>query len=106
MQKVATTGNATIIVYDGKDLSEEEEARLRAAAEAMIVKEAPSLERLLAETSLFLHLAEASLPEPKRRMLEQSLRRAAAIAAIFPRVTRDPDAMCGTTMQLVILTSG
>jgi CheY-like chemotaxis protein len=28
----------------------------------------------LAETSLFLHLAEASLPEPKRRMLEQSMR--------------------------------
>jgi signal transduction histidine kinase/CheY-like chemotaxis protein/HAMP domain-containing protein len=68
-----------IIVYDGKDLSEEEEARLRAAAEAMIVKKAPSLERLLAETSLFLHLAEASLPEPKRRMLEQSLRRDPAL---------------------------
>jgi CheY-like chemotaxis protein/signal transduction histidine kinase/HAMP domain-containing protein len=63
-----------IIVYDGKDLSGEEEARFRAAAEAMIVKEAPSPERLLAETSLFLHLAEASLPEPKRRMLEQSMR--------------------------------
>jgi CheY-like chemotaxis protein len=68
-----------IIVYDGKKLSEEEEARLRAAAEAMIVKEATSLERLLAETSLFLHLAEASLPEPKRRMLEQSLRRDPAL---------------------------
>jgi len=63
-----------IIVYYGKDLTGEEEARLRAAADAMIVKEAPSPERLLAETSLFLHLAEASLPEPKRRMLELSLR--------------------------------
>jgi len=63
-----------IIVYDGKDLGGEDEARFRAAAEAMIVKEAPSPERLLAETSLFLHLAEASLPEPKRRMLEQSMR--------------------------------
>src|SRR5262245_52418058 len=34
-----------IIVYDRKDLSREEEARFRAAAEAMIVKEAPSPER-------------------------------------------------------------
>ena len=48
-----------IIVYNGKDLSGEEEARLRAAAEAIIDREAPSLERLLAETSLFLHVAEA-----------------------------------------------
>src|SRR5262249_40225241 len=44
-----------IIVYNGKDLTGEEEARLRAAADAMIVKEAHSPERLLAETSLFLH---------------------------------------------------
>jgi CheY-like chemotaxis protein len=63
-----------IIVYDGKDLSGEEEKRLRTVAEAMVVKEAPSPERLLAETSLFLHIAESSLPEPKRRMLEQSMR--------------------------------
>jgi len=68
-----------IIVYNGKDLSEEEEARLRTAAGAMVVKEAPSPESLLAETSLFLHRVEASLPEPKREMLEQSLRRDPAL---------------------------
>ena len=45
----------------------------------MVVKEATSPERLLAETSLFLHLVETSLPEPKRRMLEQSLRRDPAL---------------------------
>ena len=44
-------------------------------ADAIIVKEANSPERLLAETALFLHRVEANLPEPKRRMLEQSLRR-------------------------------
>ncbi|HZF38839.1 MAG TPA: response regulator, partial [Blastocatellia bacterium] len=68
-----------IIVYNGKDLTEQEEARFRAAADAMVVKEAASPERLLAEASLFLHLAEASLPESKRRMLEQSLRHDPAI---------------------------
>jgi CheY-like chemotaxis protein/signal transduction histidine kinase/HAMP domain-containing protein len=64
-----------IIVYNGGNLSEEEEARLRTAAGAMVVKEANSPERLMAETALFLHRVEAGLPEPKREMLEQSLRR-------------------------------
>ena len=64
-----------IIAYNGKVLSEEEGARLRTVAGAMVVKEAASPERLLAETSLFLHRAETSLPEPKRGMLEQSRRR-------------------------------
>jgi signal transduction histidine kinase/DNA-binding response OmpR family regulator len=64
-----------IIVYDGKGLSEEEVARLRSVAGAMVVKEAASPEHLLAETSLFLHRAETSMPEPKREMMKQSLRR-------------------------------
>jgi HAMP domain-containing protein/CheY-like chemotaxis protein/signal transduction histidine kinase len=64
-----------IIVYNGAELSEEENARLRTAADSMVVKEAPSPERLLAETSLFLHRVETSLPEPKREILERLLRR-------------------------------
>jgi CheY-like chemotaxis protein len=63
-----------IIIYNGKELTEQEEARLRVAADAMLIKEAATPERLLAEISLFLHLPEASLPESKRRMLEQSMR--------------------------------
>jgi CheY-like chemotaxis protein len=42
---------------------------LKKVADAIIVKEASSPERLLAETALFLHRVEANLPEPKRRML-------------------------------------
>jgi CheY-like chemotaxis protein len=68
-----------IIAYDGKGLSEEEGARLRTVAGEMVVKEAASPERLLAEASLFLHRAEGSPPEPKREMLEQSLRRDPAL---------------------------
>ena len=40
-------------------------------AETIIVKDARSPERLLDETSLFLHRVEARLPQAKRRMLEQ-----------------------------------
>jgi len=40
----------------------------------MVVKEADSPERLLAETSLFLHRGETSLPQSRREMLELGLR--------------------------------
>jgi CheY-like chemotaxis protein len=75
VQRETETLDLPIVVYIGKDLSEKDEARLRTVADAIVVKEADSPERLLAETSLFLHRAETSLPEPKREMLEQSLRR-------------------------------
>jgi CheY-like chemotaxis protein/signal transduction histidine kinase len=58
-----------IIIYTGKELTRKEELHLRKVADAIIVKEASSPERLLAETALFLHRVEADLPEPKRRML-------------------------------------
>ena len=59
-----------IIIYTGKDLSRDEETRLRRFAETIIVKDVKSPERLLDETALFLHRVEARLPEQKRRMLE------------------------------------
>ena len=75
IQKQLGLSNLPIIIYTGKDLTEKEETQLRMVADAIVVKEANSPERLLAETSIFLHRVETSLPEPKRRMLEQLLRR-------------------------------
>jgi HAMP domain-containing protein/CheY-like chemotaxis protein/signal transduction histidine kinase len=60
-----------IIIYTGKDLSPQEETRLRRYAESIIIKDVKSPERLLDETALFLHRVESSLPDEKRRMLEQ-----------------------------------
>ncbi|HKW46084.1 MAG TPA: response regulator, partial [Gemmatimonadaceae bacterium] len=60
-----------IIIYTGKDLSQEEETRLRRFADTIIIKDVKSPERLLDETALFLHRVEAKLPEQKRRMLER-----------------------------------
>jgi HAMP domain-containing protein/CheY-like chemotaxis protein/signal transduction histidine kinase len=60
-----------IIIYTGKELTRKEELHLKKVADAIIVKEASSPERLLAETALFLHRVEADLPESKRRMLAQ-----------------------------------
>jgi CheY-like chemotaxis protein/signal transduction histidine kinase/HAMP domain-containing protein len=60
-----------IIIYTGKELTRKEELHLKRVADAIIVKEASSPERLLAETALFLHRVEGNLPEAKRRMLEK-----------------------------------
>ena len=60
-----------IIVYTGKELSPQEETRIKKYAETIIVKDVRSPERLLDETALFLHRVEAKLPEQKRKMLEQ-----------------------------------
>ena len=69
-----------IIVYTGKELTRKEELHLRRVATSVIIKEADSPERLLAETALFLHRVEANLPEPKRKMLEQLNRRDPVLA--------------------------
>src|SRR5690606_35945164 len=59
-----------VIVYTGKELTPKDETRLRQLAETIIIKDARSPERLLAETSLFLHRASERMPPAKRRMLE------------------------------------
>lgn len=61
-----------IIVYTGKELSKEEETRLKSMAETIVIKDVKSPERLLAETALFLHRVEDNLPEKKKRMLQQA----------------------------------
>ncbi|NNM51642.1 MAG: response regulator [Pseudomonadales bacterium] len=48
-----------IIVYTGRDLSREEEARLRKHADRIILKTERSAERLLSEVSLFLHWVDS-----------------------------------------------
>ncbi len=60
-----------VIVYTGKELTRREETKLRKFADTIVVKDASSPERLLDETSLFLHRIERKLPQEKRRMLEQ-----------------------------------
>ncbi len=60
-----------VIIYTGKELTRSEETKLKKFAKSIVVKDASSPERLLDETSLFLHRVERKLPKEKRRMLEQ-----------------------------------
>ena len=60
-----------IVVFAGKDLSVEEELRLRRMAQSIVIKGVQSPERLLDETALFLHRVVTNLPVEKQRMLER-----------------------------------
>ncbi len=59
-----------VVVFTGKDLSPEEDARLRMLARSVVVKGVESPERLLDETALFLHRVVAELPQEKQRLLD------------------------------------
>jgi hypothetical protein len=61
----------SVIVHTGRSLTAQEETELRRCTEAIVVKGAKSAERLLDETSLFLHRVEANFPEQKRKILER-----------------------------------
>jgi CheY-like chemotaxis protein len=61
----------SIVVFTGKELTSQEEARLRSMAKSIVLKDVQSPERLFDETSLFLHRVIANLPEDKQRMIEK-----------------------------------
>lgn len=66
----AQLNDLPIIIYTGKELDSKEELKLRKYAESIIIKDVKSPERLLDETTLFLHRVEANLPEDKRKILQ------------------------------------
>jgi CheY-like chemotaxis protein/signal transduction histidine kinase/HAMP domain-containing protein len=60
-----------VVVFTGRELSVEEDAELHSMARSIVVKGVESPERLLDETSLFLHRVITELPIEKQRMLEK-----------------------------------
>jgi CheY-like chemotaxis protein len=76
-----------VVVFTGKELSLEEDARLRMLARSVVVKGVESPERLLDETALFLHRVVADLPVGKQKMLE--------------RLHRSDDALVGKKVLVV-----
>jgi CheY-like chemotaxis protein len=60
-----------VVVFTGKELSPEEDARLHSLARSVVVKGVESPERLLDETALFLHRVVADLPVEKQRLLDR-----------------------------------
>jgi CheY-like chemotaxis protein/two-component sensor histidine kinase len=60
-----------VVVFTGKELSPDEDARLHNLARSVVVKGVESPERLLDETALFLHRVVADLPIEKQKMLDR-----------------------------------
>jgi HAMP domain-containing protein/signal transduction histidine kinase/CheY-like chemotaxis protein len=60
-----------VVVFTGKDLSADEQAKLKTMAKSIVLKDVRSPERLLDETALFLHRVVTNLPVEKQAMLER-----------------------------------
>jgi len=71
MRDVPEVRDLPVVVFTGKELSPEEDTRLHTLARSVVVKGVESPERLLDETSLFLHRVVADLPAEKQRMLDR-----------------------------------
>ena len=73
IQDMGEARRTPVIVHSGRDLSHEDERKLRRYAESIIIKGAMSPERLLNEVALFLHLVESKLHPSKQRMIRTAL---------------------------------
>ena len=80
LKKEIPHGTPPIIIYTGRELTREENNRLKKYAESIIVKGVKSEERLLDETSLFLHRVVKNLPKQKQEVIENLYKKDAALA--------------------------
>jgi len=71
MQRNPVLRDLPVVVFTGKELTAEEEARLKVVAKSIVLKDVQSPERLFDETALFLHRVISELPEPKRQMIDR-----------------------------------
>jgi HAMP domain-containing protein/CheY-like chemotaxis protein len=71
IRDTASLSELPVVVFTGKELSPEEDARLHTLARSVVVKGVESPERLLDETALFLHRVVADLPPEKQKMLDR-----------------------------------
>ena len=76
-----------VVVYTGKALTPDEDARLHMLARSVVVKGVESPERLFDETSLFLHRVVSGLPASQQQMLD--------------RLHRSDDHLVGRTVLVV-----
>jgi CheY-like chemotaxis protein/signal transduction histidine kinase len=70
MQLDVEYSNVPVVVFTGRELSDNEQNELRRKAKSIVLKGVQSPERLLDETALFLHRIIGDLPESKQKMIE------------------------------------
>jgi CheY-like chemotaxis protein/signal transduction histidine kinase/HAMP domain-containing protein len=87
LRDTPSLSDVPVVVFTGKELSPEEDARLHTLARSVVVKGVESPERLLDETALFLHRVVSDLPIEKQKMLD--------------RLHRSDDALIGKKVLVV-----
>ena len=87
LRDTPSVSDLPVVVFTGKELSPEEDARLHTLARSVVVKGVESPERLLDETALFLHRVVTDLPVEKQKMLD--------------RLHRSDDALVGRKVLVV-----
>jgi CheY-like chemotaxis protein len=87
LRDIPEAADLPVVVFTGKELSPEEDARLHTLARSVVVKGVESPERLLDETALFLHRVVGDLPVEKQKMLD--------------RLHRSDDALVGRKVLVV-----
>jgi HAMP domain-containing protein/CheY-like chemotaxis protein len=87
LHDIPSAADLPVVVFTGKELSPEEDARLHSLARSVVVKGVESPERLLDETALFLHRVVTELPPTKQKMLD--------------RLHRSDDALVGKKVLVV-----
>ncbi|MBV8053062.1 MAG: HAMP domain-containing protein [Acidobacteriaceae bacterium] len=71
LREMPDSNDVPVVVFTGKELSPDEDARLHTLARSVVVKGVESPERLLDETALFLHRIVSDLPVEKQKMLDR-----------------------------------
>jgi CheY-like chemotaxis protein len=71
MHREPSLADVPVVVFTGRDLTQSEQAQLKSMAKSIVLKDVRSPERLLDETSLFLHRVITDLPPDKQAMLER-----------------------------------
>lgn len=71
LDKMDLSHKPPVVIYTGREISYEEEFELRKYASSIIIKGVHSEERLLDETSLFLHRVIKKLPVKKQKMISK-----------------------------------
>lgn len=66
VKQTPSVENIPIIIFTGKNLSAQEEVKLKQYADSIVVKTAHSYQRILDEVSLFLHLVNNAEPKTPR----------------------------------------
>jgi CheY-like chemotaxis protein/signal transduction histidine kinase/HAMP domain-containing protein len=71
IQKSEKAKKVPVVIYTGHELSKEEDDKLKKYSQSIVLKGAHSFERLLDETTLFLHQVESELSSEKKTMMNQ-----------------------------------